>query len=203
MKNKLITTLSLITIALFLCSCSNHVDYSDQQDYAEDDVDINTESISESNPEEINPIDNFVEEFNANCETELIYVEDFTPSDNSSSHYRTEFRLNDYSEAIAKSYSFEDATVDIVYRESYFGDEYIRVYVDGATFEQCETIIRIASPLLDNSITDEVIDETIEYVNGNVIAGHREANGYYYSELGLVLFEGDDECTMMLKKKNG
>lgn len=195
----------VLVFSLLLCSCSSSVGDSTAQenDIVESAHDNDTEIIeSEDINLEMNMIENFVEEFNSSCETNLVFTEEFTPSDRSSSHYRSEFRLNAYSEAIGMSYSFGDAIVDIVYRETFSNDQIIRVYMDNATFEQCEEMIRIASPIIDKAVTDEDIEETIAYINENVINGRREANGYYYSELGLVLFEEEDSCTMMLKMRN-
>jgi len=157
---------------------------------------------SETALQPINGIEGFVEAFNASSDIDLVFVEDFTPSDQSSDHYRTEFRLNAYRDAVGKSYTFDDATVDIVYREPMYGDPCLRIYMIGS-FEQCEDMIRIASPIMDTSITDEILQETIDYINGNYVGGHREANGYYYSDLGMTLFENEDgSCRLMLKLKN-
>lgn len=49
-------------------------------------------------------IEDTVAEFNSISDSELTYVEDFTPSDRSGNHYQTEFRLAAYKDAIGKSY---------------------------------------------------------------------------------------------------
>jgi len=144
-----------------------------------------------------NAIDTFVAEFNASSETDLVYVEDFTPYDKTSSHYRTEFRLNAYREAVGKSYLYNDLVVDIVYRESTLTGGAMRVYADGATLEQCKEIIATASPIMDKDMDETTMQETISYIDE-----HKEANGYYYSNLGLVLLKHSDGYEMMIKMKN-
>lgn len=161
----------------------------------ESEASVTTGVTSESKV--TNAIDTFISEFNASSETDLVYAEDFTPSDKSSSHYRTEFRLNAYREAIGKSYLYNDIVVDIVYKESILGDGTIRVYVDGASLEQCKAIITIASPIMDKDINAATLQETINYIDEN-----KEANGYYYSNLGLLLLEHNDGYELMLKMKN-
>ena len=43
-------------------------------------------------------------------------------------------------------------------------------------------MIQNASRLLDPTMTDATVKETIDYISEN-----KEANGYYYGELGLLL----------------
>lgn len=63
-------------------------------------------------------IEDTVAEFNSISDSELTYVEDFTPSDRSGNHYQTEFRLAAYKDAIGKSYHLGETQVDIVERDS-------------------------------------------------------------------------------------
>ena len=138
-------------------------------------------------------IDQFITDINASGVVELMFSEDFTPSDKESSHYRTEFRLNAYREALGKSYKYGDATVDIILSSD---GTILRIYMDGASLEQCEDIVRYASSLLDQTVTDSDIQETIEYIDQN-----KTANGYYYAELGLLLLGSDSKgYEFMLKR---
>lgn len=171
---------------------------------AESTESVVQDSISEETQsfelDEAGTIDAFVEAFNSSNDTPLVFNETFVPSDSSNGHYRTEFRLNTWRDAVGKSYSWGDTTVDIVCHGGYGGNR-IRIYMY-ASFEECESMIRTASPILDNEISEDVIQEAIDYINGNVINGRREANGYYYSNLGLLLFERENYCEFMLKMRN-
>ena len=151
-----------------------------------------TETVFEQTIEDA--IDSFVNGFNSDI-TLLTYIETFTPADRTSSHYRTEFRLGAYEEAIGKSYSYENATVDVVAHQDFFGEIIIRVYMNNATFEQCIEMVKIASHLLDTEITDDEIQETVDYILAN-----KTANGYYYSELGLLMFGNDTNGYEMMIK---
>ena len=67
--------------------------------------------------------------------------------------------------------------------------------MDGASYEQCEAMIRYASPLLDSTVIETDIQETIDY-----IAEYKSANGYYYAKLGLLMLGcGDKGYEFMLK----
>ena len=137
-------------------------------------------------------IDSFIAEINKAGDISLEYVENFMPSDKEGGHYRTEFRLNAWKDSTGKSYKYGDSTVDIILSSS---GEIQRIYMDGATLEQCENMIRYASSLLDSTATEADIQEAVDYIDE-----HKEANGYYYGKLGLlVLGHGDSSYEFMLK----
>ena len=137
-------------------------------------------------------IDSFIAEINKSEAISLEYVENFIPSDKEGGHYRTEFRLNAWKDSTGKSYKYGDSTVDIILSSS---GEIQRIYMDGATLEQCENMIRYASSLLDSTATEADIQEAVDYIDE-----HKEANGYYYGKLGLlVLGHGDSSYEFMLK----
>lgn len=143
-------------------------------------------------------IDVFVERYNKNAPVELIYLEDFSVGDKKSEHYRVEFRLSAYKDAIGKSYQLEDTIVDIVSRKDYFGNIIIRLYSHSKTLNDCCDLIEYSSPILDEDIRKENIKNTIDYIKEN-----KEANNYYYSNLGIVL-SGDNKqgYDLMIKMKN-
>ena len=137
-------------------------------------------------------IDSFIAEINKSEDISLEYVENFIPSDKEGGHYRTEFRLNAWKDSTGRSYKYGDSTVDIILSSS---GEIQRIYMDGATLEQCENMIRDASSLLDSTATEADIQEAVDYIDE-----HKEANGYYYGKLGLlVLGHGDSGYEFMLK----
>ena len=137
-------------------------------------------------------IDSFIAEINKSEDISLEYVENFIPSDKEGGHYRTEFRLNAWKDSTGKSYKYGDSTVDIILSSS---GEIQRIYMDGATLEQCENMIRYTSSLLDSTATEADLQEAVDYIDE-----HKEANGYYYGKLGLlVLGHGDSGYEFMLK----
>lgn len=129
-------------------------------------------------------IDAFVDAYNAAGATELAFLEDFIPSDKSGKHYRVEFRLSAYSDAVGKSYSFGEQTVDIIERSNIFDKNHgiLRIYADGLTLDAASELVRIASPILDSEISKEELSNVIDLMKeGNSI------NGHYFSNLCLLM----------------
>ena len=174
--------------AVSISSGSNTVETAGSMDSVEL-IDNRGEKLTDSSA---NYIDEFISSINSAEDISLEYVEDFVPSDSSNGHYRTEFRLNAYKDAYGKSYKFGDTTVDIILSSD---GTIQRIYMDGASYEQCEVMIRRASSLLDPSVTDSEIQEAIDN-----FAERKEANGYYYAKLGLVILgRGNEHFHFMLK----
>lgn len=138
-----------------------------------------TEAKNET-PEDV--IIDFVDSFNANSKEQLVFVEDFTPSDKESGHYRTEFRLTAYAEAIGKSYSLGNATVDIVGNQTVFGEVEYRIYMNADSLEELINMVEIASPIMDKTLSSEELQKALDYLTEN-----KYANGYYFGKLGIVL----------------
>ena len=137
-------------------------------------------------------IDKFISDINKYEDVNLEFVDDFIPSDKEGGHYRTEFRLNAWKDSKGKSYKYGDSTVDIILSSS---GEIQRIYMDSTTLEQCENMIRYASSLLDSTATEDDIQEAVDYIDE-----HKEANGYYYGKLGLlVLGHADSGYEFMIK----
>ena len=128
----------------------------------------------------------FVNEFNSNSRIALEFMETFIPSDRYSGHYRTEFRLSAYSDAVGMFYRYGEATVVIVASKPYTGDGVIRIYLDGATLDLREQMLWTASPIMDRSATEEEIQTAVDYIDEN-----KYANGYHYSNLSIVLLGSD------------
>ena len=100
-----------------------------------------------------------------------------------------------YKDAMGKSYKLGDATIDFVLEHSKKNFGPMRIYITGATFDDCMKMIKVASHLMDEKVSDAQIQETVDYLKEQ-----KYANGYYYSHLG-ILFSGTDEhgYEMMLK----
>ncbi len=133
-----------------------------------------------------NFITEVVGKYNSQATEQLVFVEDFTPSDKESGHYRTEFRLTAYEDAEGKSYLLEDKVVDIIASKTIFGEINCRVYTNDTSIDQVISLIQGISPILDETLTDEDLQATIEKISSD-----KEANGYYYGELGLLLLGND------------
>lgn len=158
---------------------------------------LDAENIAEEqkNPTQESTIEDLANGFNALSENKLEYVEDFVVSDKGSGHYRTEFRLPAYKDAVGKSYNFGESVVDIISCQSVFENIDVRIYAYNATLDQCKMLVQYVSKLLDPTMTDEAVSDTISYIEENKVA-----NGYYYGKLGLLLIgSGDQVYNLMIK----
>ena len=168
-----------------------------QEETAED---IESIESSETEIDEVVDVDsyitNIVEQYNSQATEHLMFAEDFTPSDKSSSHYKTEFRLGAYKDAVGKSYLLGDKVVDLVASKTYMGDLNFRVYNNNTSLEQVKALMQGMSPLMDESLSAADLNEAI-----NEVDTKKTANGYYYGELGITLF-GSDEKGYELMIKN-
>lgn len=131
-------------------------------------------------------IDDVVSKYNAQATEQLVFVESFDPQDRDNGHYRVEFRLSAYNEAIGKSYLLGDKVVDLVAHETYLGGISFRVYTNDVSLEQVVNLIQGMSPIMDTTMSEADLQATIEEVSTK-----KTANGYYYGELGITLFGSD------------
>lgn len=112
-------------------------------------------------------IDYFVELYNAIAEypmTDPVDIDNQAPE-----HYRTEFRLNAYNYAIARQYSIEDTTVDIVLYGASMRpgtNDGIRIYLDTGDEEFAVAFFEKAVRILDPSLTEEQISSAIGELQG-------------------------------------
>ena len=119
---------------------------------------------------------------NSNTSSKLIFAEEFNPVDKNNGHYRTEFRLYKNDDVYGYSYTYGNASFDVIILDDLFDKNQVRLYVDGATIDECCEIVETIAPLLDAEVTSEDIQDTIDYLREN-----EEANGYYLSNLKILL----------------
>lgn len=142
---------------------------------------------------ELEKVDLFIEEYNKAATTPITDISEIDVTDQTSGHYRTEFRLGAFENAYAKTGYIGDIAVDIV---GYGWDkEDIRIYADGISLEQAKEIIKVASPILDTTLSESDIQDVMTYLDEN-----QEANGYYYGDIGLLLLgKYKESYELMLK----
>lgn len=175
------------------------VDTSSQTDNVQEAQPTDNTTVFETTTPEISLdeyIENILSKYNAQATEELVFVEDFTPSNKQSGHYRTEFRLTAYDDAVGKSYLLGDKVVDLVASPTIFGEINFRVYANNISLEQGIALIQGMSPLMDENLTALELQEVITEVTTE-----KTANGYYYGELGISLF-GSDSSGYELMIKN-
>lgn len=200
-KSILIGMCLVLMVGLSACGNSKVDEVESMQPSAEpssmeESSEVDT-SESTYEPTHTDICDTFVAEFNEQSEEDFEFVEEFAVQDKESGHYRTEFRLNGFSDALGRSYSYGDSTVDLIIAKSYFGDFDIRIYSDNVSFDQALNIVKLASPIMDPEVTDEELSEAVDELNER-----KTANGLYFGKLGMTLFGTDPKgYEIMLKKE--
>ena len=168
-------------------------------DNTTDNIKDNNDTSTEAETLDVilnNYIGDAVNKYNAQATEQLVFVESFTPSDKESGHYRTEFRLTAYKDAVGKSYLSGDKSVDIIASQTISGEINCRVYTNDTSLDQVIALLQGFSPILDEALTANELQETI-----NEVSTKKTANGYYFGKLGITLF-GSDEKGYELMLKN-
>lgn len=158
---------------------------------------------SDTTNEEVSPdviLNNYiadaVSDYNSQATEQLVFVEDFKPSDKENGHYRTEFRLTAYKDAVGKSYMLGDKVVDVIATKTIYDEINCRVYTNDTSLDQVVSLLKGFSPILDKELTADELQKTLDEVSTK-----KTANGYYFGDLGITLFGSDDKgYELMLKK---
>lgn len=140
-----------------------------------------------------------VDRFNEASSIKLEFVEDFTPSDSSNSHYRVEFRLNAFKDAVGKSYAYGDTKVDIIVYDTLFGDRDSRIYTDNAPYDTVLELVKYMPKYMDSELSDSELQEAVTAVTEKKDAD----NGMYFGKHSSMIFSGTDNTgySLMLKKE--
>ena len=139
----------------------------------------------------------FIAEYNKVASNPITDVTAINVLDKEAGHYRTEFRLTAYKDAVGKSYLLGNKVVDIIASQTIYGEINCRVYTNDTSLDQVVALLQGFSPILDAELTAGELQETITEVSTKKIA-----NGYYFGKLGITLF-GSDEKGYELMLKNG
>ena len=204
---KILTFLLILLIACSMVACSREpndskapsegIQQESNSDAQSSEPQSEKEDTEETEPEqpsvEFEKVDLFIEEYNKAATIPITDISEIDVTDQTSGHYRTEFRLGAFEDAYAKTGLIGDIAVDIV---GYGWDkEDIRIYADGISLEQAKEIIKVASPILDTTLSESDIQDVMTFLDEN-----QEANGYYYGDIGLLLLgKYKESYELMLK----
>ena len=204
---RILAFLLILLIACSMVACSSDpnnsksssegIQQKSNSDAQSTELQNEKEDTEETKPEqpslELDKVDLFIEEYNKAATTPITDISEIDVTDQTSEHYRTEFRLGAFEDAYAKTGLIGDIAVDIV---GYGWDkEDIRIYADGISLEQAQEIIKTASPILDTTLSESDLQDVMTYLDEN-----QEANGYYYGDIGLLLLgKYKESYELMLK----
>ena len=195
-----------LVIGLVSGNSNNDVSQSDNSNYTksaqveqETVAYITDPSVKETTGENDDILNKYISDivcqYNDNSSEQLVFVEDFTPADKESGHYRKEFRLAAYNEAVGKSYLLGDKVVDIVTTQTIFDEITCRVYTNDTSLEQVVALLQGFSPILDEDLTAIELQTAI-----NEVSKEKTANGHNFGDLGITLSGADEKgYELMLK----
>ena len=168
---KFLEIVLVIAMAFSIAGCGNSDKIEDTTNTKMENQTIE-EAVVEEQPTELNEVDKFIEAYNQIASTPITDSVEIDIRDEEGGHYRTEFRLTAFDDAIAKTGRIGDVIIDIVVCDWF--DE-TRVYVDGITPEQAAEIVKYAAPILDPDVSSEELQDVLDYLNGT----NDYHNGYF------------------------
>ena len=160
---------AIMTFSLVACGESSENQVLEERPKQEEQVaDKQEQATQESKVEEPvikqTMVDVFIEGYNATAPTPITEAVKVDVTDQTSGHYRTEFRLGAFKDSIAKTGKIGDIAIDIV-NCGWQLDE-LRIYVDGISPEQAAEIVKYASPVMDPNVSSEELQDVLDYLSG-------------------------------------
>lgn len=151
---KYICLFFIVLYALFnFCGCS----ISDTKNIVTNNtMEVNEVSSSQNSEENQLSIDSFVERYNTTATNKIIITGTFEPQDKNSTHYQTEYRLNAYKNATAKTGTISNQIFDIIDYSSNTVDSKnnIRIHTYANNSEDMMDILKSSINIFDTSVTD-------------------------------------------------
>ena len=122
----------------------------------------------------------FITEYNKVAPNPIADAVEIDVLDQEAGHYRTEFRLHAFSNSNAQTGKLGDTIVDVVDYGKDNSD--LRIYADGITLDQAKEIITFGSPILDEDMPPEELNDVLAYIDK-----YEDANGQLFGDLCVVL----------------
>ncbi len=173
-KDKKIKILLVVIFLLILIVLSFSQNGTSEQE--------NVVANKESKLEKVSYLDNYIENYNSLARHQITNLSVFDLHDKSSQHYRTEFRLQAFKDATAKTGTLDDNFIDIIDYSSFSltNSCNLRIYANISNTDIVKEFIRISSQLLDSTITENDLEEIYNNINdyrftlgkNNYIQGH-------------------------------
>lgn len=125
----------------------------------------NDNENSENTPKDY--IESFVSSYNNVAKIPITERVKFDPKDRESGYYRTEYRLTAWDGSVGEVAKIGNAKIEMVNYGSYGGyydNNSFRVYVTADSVEDILEIFPVIAKVMDSTVTDVEIHETIEHV---------------------------------------
>lgn len=131
-------------------------------------------------------IDNFIDTFNINAVTPITDAEEIDIA-SGSEHYRTEYRLTPFRNAVAKQAKIGDATVDIIAYGSFSNDS-LRVYVSTESEDFAVEVFTNIAKMMYPDVTSNDLDEAVKELRERDNGAYLDDLSFYYIHSYKELF---------------
>lgn len=169
----------------------------DQSDGKDESLTLDKELLNQLSKH----ITNIVIAYNKQSSIELSFISSFYPSDEEHSRHRVEFDSPIYRESYGKFYRvFDDSTdpyVDIVCRMNDNDSVITEIYIDNTSLENVIDLVQGFSPLLDETLSNEDLQNAIVEISLN-----RVAEEYEFGMLNITMTGSSEEGYSMVLKTN-
>lgn len=122
-----------------------------------------TPEVKKTAPTKKSPLQEFKQSFDAQSATPISNISSFVVQDRNSDHYRTEYRLDAYSDAIGEHGNIGDISIDMVQ----YRDDMFRIYATGP-----RDSVLAAYPTLAKSMDPSLSDADIQAVVNKCLQGY-------------------------------
>ena len=158
--NKIKILLVVIFLLLLIVLSFSQNDTSEQEQE-------NVVASKESELEKVSYLDNYIENYNSLAKHQITNLSVFDLHDKSSQHYRTEFRLQAFEDATAKTGTLDNNFIDIIDYSSFSltNSCNLRIYANISNTDIVIEFIRISSQILDSTITENDLEEIYNNIN--------------------------------------
>lgn len=175
MKNKYLKYIIILIAILTVFILSNSSNNNDANIVLENTTVINKTSFIDKT----SVIDTFSEQYNAISNYKITNLVNFDVHDKNSDHYRVEFRLNAFNNAIGKTGTIENSNIDLIdYSSNIFQN--LRIYTTIPNQEVMKiffnTTINILNPEISNSELEKIYSNINKFEQKNF--SFNNINGY-------------------------
>ncbi|MCM1228342.1 MAG: hypothetical protein NC320_13145 [Clostridium sp.] len=187
--NRFISIFSVIISLTVFTSCNSNLN---------DRISTSNSSIVE----ETKPLDSqdilstFVDMFNEKSDTDIANVLEI---DIHEEHYRTEYRLNAFKNALAINGNIGEYSIDIVSYGTMANDE-IRLYLSTDSIDFAEYFFKIALEIFDSSLTEDEILDNSEILKEKDTGSFINHITYYYNPAYKELYIDCSDVNFYAKK---
>lgn len=161
---KVIGLLSSFAMVSSLIGCASNTTRPVTAEDAREPAQTESQTAEEDQPtNEAIVIGVFADTYNSLAQSPITLTGAFVPHDSEGDHYRTEFRLGPFSQAVGVTYTDGEMVVDMVMygiNAMRGANDDLRVYADGPT-DQVAEFYRTAIKVLDPNVSAESVDKAI------------------------------------------